>query len=91
MLAAYLDIPLRYPLRLGASRSYIQDNAPASEPYFNGGANGTGSNLGSNRKTVTEFPLFSEGQDTTRSAYAVFLLNKVSYRPSPSKCFEFSL
>lgn len=80
MLAAYLDIPLRYPLRLGASRSYIQDNAPALESYSNVGGNGSGSNLGGSRKPVTEFPLFSDGQDTTRSAYAVFLLNKVSYQ-----------
>ena len=26
-----------------------------------------------------EFPLFLEGQDTTRAAYAVFLLNKVCF------------
>jgi hypothetical protein len=26
---------------------------------------------------TTEFPLFFEGQETTRSAYAIFLLNKV--------------
>jgi hypothetical protein len=26
---------------------------------------------------ATEFPLFFEGQETTRSSYAIFLLNKV--------------
>eukprot|EP00249_Psilotum_nudum_P006273 c19602_g1_i2 orf=443-1567(-) len=77
LVASYLDVPLRYPINLGASRSYIQDCASLIEPVTaetrvqvavvsQGGA----------RKHATEFPLFSEGQDPTRSAYAFFLLNK---------------
>lgn len=77
LVAAYLDVPLRYPLRLRASRSYIQDPAP---PF-----DFTAADLGpvvspsapqSGQKSPVEFPLFSEGQELTRSAYAVFLLNK---------------
>lgn len=80
LVAAYLDVPLRYPLRLRASRSYIQDPAP---PF-----DFTAADLGpvvspsapqSGQKSPVEFPLFSEGQELTRSAYAVFLLNKVSW------------
>lgn len=75
LLAACLDVPLRYPVRLGASRSYIQDYAPVVDSSESV-ANGLGPNAGGFRKSVIEFPLFSEGQDSTRSAYAVFLLNK---------------
>ncbi|KAK7400100.1 hypothetical protein VNO78_11300 [Psophocarpus tetragonolobus] len=67
LVASYLQVPLRYPLRLGASHSYVIDNAPSTEL--------TSSEASSNAKHV-EFPLFLEGQDTTRAAYAVFLLNK---------------
>ncbi|KAL4578443.1 hypothetical protein LXL04_014566 [Taraxacum kok-saghyz] len=64
LLASYIKIPLRYPIRLGASRTYICDYAPSSESiYF------------TSTKPV-EFPLFLEGKETTRSDYAVFLLNK---------------
>lgn len=77
LLATFLDVPLRYPVRLGASRSYIQDNAPAVEhASAEAGTDSAGFSHGGTRKGVTEFPLFSEGQDPTRSAYAVFLLNK---------------
>jgi hypothetical protein len=69
-----LDIPLRYPIRLGGSRSYVQDYAPSVEPsIIESGSFG----MGGLQKPVVEFPLFLEGQDPTRSAYAVFLLNKV--------------
>ncbi|RDX72610.1 UV radiation resistance-associated protein, partial [Mucuna pruriens] len=71
LIASYLQVPLRYPLRLGGSHSYIIDNAPSTEitsPEASSIAN-------TNAKHV-EFPLFLEGQDTTRAAYAVFLLNK---------------
>jgi len=59
---------------LGASHSYIIDNAPSIEP--------TSSEASTSEKPFTnakhvEFPLFLEGQDTTRAAYAVFLLSKV--------------
>ncbi|KAF6151888.1 hypothetical protein GIB67_010462 [Kingdonia uniflora] len=73
LIASYLGVPLRYPLRLGGSRSYINDYAPSTDP--------SSSDPSSNpilftNSRPTEFPLFLEGQDTTRAAYAVFLLNK---------------
>ncbi|XP_017438707.1 vacuolar protein sorting 38 isoform X1 [Vigna angularis] len=70
LVASYLQVPLRYPLRLCASHSYIIDNAPSTELTSE-----ASSNANTNVKHV-EFPLFLEGQDTTRAAYAVFLLNK---------------
>jgi hypothetical protein len=75
MVAGYLDVPLRYPVRLGVSHSYIQDYSPAIEPPP---SVDIVSPVGTApvERTVVEFPLFSEGQDQTRSAYAVFLLNK---------------
>ncbi|KAG4999887.1 hypothetical protein AAZX31_08G109300 [Glycine max] len=71
LIASYLQVPLRYPLRLGASHSYIIDNAPSTELT----SSEASSNANINAKHV-KFPLFLEGQDTTRAAYAVFLLNK---------------
>ncbi|RWR79718.1 UV radiation resistance protein/autophagy-related protein 14 [Cinnamomum micranthum f. kanehirae] len=73
LVASYLDVPLRYPLRLGGSHSYIFNHAPSFEP--------TSTDLASNsivltNTKATEFPLFIEGQDTTKAAYAIFLLNK---------------
>ncbi|XP_027346815.1 UV radiation resistance associated protein isoform X2 [Abrus precatorius] len=73
LIASYLQIPLRYPLRLGASHSYIIDNAPSTELTSSEASSNAISHT--NAKHV-EFPLFLEGQDTTRAAYAVFLLNK---------------
>ncbi|KAH7573027.1 hypothetical protein JRO89_XS03G0053500 [Xanthoceras sorbifolium] len=73
LVASYLEVPLRYPLRLGGSRSYIKDYASSIEPTSSDLSSNT--TVSSNTKPV-EFPLFLEGQDTTRSAYAVFLLNK---------------
>lgn len=73
LIASYLQVPLRYPVRLGASHSYIIDNAPSTE--LTSEASTSGKSF-TNAKLV-EFPLFLEGQDTTRAAYAVFLLNKV--------------
>lgn len=72
LIASYLQVPLRYPLRLDASHSYIIDNAPSTELT----SSEASSNANINAKHV-EFPLFLEGQDTTRAAYVVFLLNKV--------------
>eukprot|EP01018_Ginkgo_biloba_P009735 Gb_35374 [translate_table: standard] len=74
LVASYLDIPLRYPLRLGGSRSYIQDYAPSAEPATTDSISVFG--VGTSSKAAVEFPLFLEGQEPTRSAYAVFLLNK---------------
>lgn len=73
LIAFYLEIPLRYPLRLGGSRTYICDYAPSVEPTS---SDFTSISLSSSTSKPMEFPLFLEGQDTTRSAYAVFLLNK---------------
>ncbi|TQD83724.1 hypothetical protein C1H46_030724 [Malus baccata] len=73
LIASYLKVPLRYPLRLGGSHSYIIDYGPSVEP--------TSSDVSSHTVVSTdvkhvEFPLFLDGQDTTRAAYALFLLNK---------------
>ncbi|XP_030547682.2 UV radiation resistance-associated gene protein isoform X2 [Rhodamnia argentea] len=73
LIASYLRVPLRYPLHLGGSNSYIIDRAPSIDTTPADSSSST--NLRSNIKTI-EFPLFLEGQDTTRAAYAVFLLNK---------------
>ncbi|XP_061948467.1 vacuolar protein sorting 38 isoform X3 [Populus nigra] len=71
LIASYLEVPLRYSLRLGGSNSYIIDCAPSVESSDLLSS----TMLTANTKPV-EFPLFLEGQDTTRAAYAVFLLNK---------------
>lgn len=76
LIASYLQVPLRYPVHLGGSRSYINDYAPSAEPTSSDLSWNTA--LSVNVKPV-EFPLFLEGQDTTKAAYAVFLLNKVSF------------
>ncbi|KAB5516152.1 hypothetical protein DKX38_026800 [Salix brachista] len=73
LIAYYLEAPLRYPIRLGGSNSYIIDFAPSVEATSSDLLSSTLSTA--NIKPV-EFPLFLEGQDTTRAAYAVFLLNK---------------
>lgn len=75
LIAPYLNVPIRYPLRLGGSKTYIRDYAPYIEPASSDLSSIT--TLSQNSKFV-EFPLFLDGQDTTRAAYAVFLLNKVS-------------
>ncbi|KAK8709471.1 hypothetical protein V6N13_060486 [Hibiscus sabdariffa] len=73
LIASCLQVPLRYPLRLGGTRSYVIDNVPPVEP--------TASDLSWNTTLSVavkpvEFPLFLDGQDTTRAAYAAFLLSK---------------
>lgn len=73
LIASYLQVLLRYPLRLGGSHSYIIDYAPSIEPTVSDPSSST-EPLTSTKHV--EFPLFLEGQDTTRAAYAVFLLNK---------------
>lgn len=95
LVASYLDVPLRYPLRLGGSHSYIFNYAPSFEPA----ATDLASNLIVLTDTkATEFPLFLEGQDTTKAAYAIFLLNKVclpfifysSFYPFASRKIKYS-
>ncbi|XP_022852680.1 uncharacterized protein LOC111374258 [Olea europaea var. sylvestris] len=73
LIASYLQVPLRYPLRLGGSRSYIRDYAPAIDHSMS--SSDSYSVSLTSLKSV-EFPLFIEGQDFTRAAYAMFLLNK---------------
>ncbi|XP_039001944.1 UV radiation resistance-associated gene protein-like isoform X2 [Hibiscus syriacus] len=73
LIASYLRVPLRYSLRLGGSRSYINDHAPSVEPASSDLSSDTA--FSANVKQAV-FPLFLDGQDTTRAAYAVFLLNK---------------
>ncbi|KAJ8755446.1 hypothetical protein K2173_019244 [Erythroxylum novogranatense] len=73
LIASYLQVPSRYPLRLGGSHSYVRDFAPSIETASSDLSASTSSMV--NTKFV-EFPLCLEGQDTTRAAYAVFLLNK---------------
>ncbi|XP_010556958.1 PREDICTED: uncharacterized protein LOC104826120 isoform X2 [Tarenaya hassleriana] len=74
LTASYMTVPLRYPLRLGGSKSYIRDYAPYIEPSSSSDMSPMAT-LSQNQRFV-EFPLFLDGQDTTRAAYAVFLLNK---------------
>ncbi|WVZ88167.1 hypothetical protein U9M48_034715 [Paspalum notatum var. saurae] len=75
LIASYLNVPLRYPLRFGGSRSYVLDHTPSAEASSI--ASVVSSVPSSTSMRTTEFPLFFDGQETTRSAYAVFLLNKV--------------
>ncbi|PKI57592.1 hypothetical protein CRG98_022063 [Punica granatum] len=72
LIASYLQVPLRYPLRFGGSHSYILDNAPSETTSSDGSLD---AELSTGLKHA-EFPLYLEGQDTTRAAYAIFLLNK---------------
>lgn len=74
LIASYMHVPLRYPLRLGGSRSYIRDYSPSVE--HSAPSTSLDSVISTSMKPV-EFPLFIEGQDSTRAAYAMFLLNKV--------------
>ncbi|KAL9237829.1 hypothetical protein vseg_012332 [Gypsophila vaccaria] len=73
LIASYLHVPLRYPLRLGGSHSYIKDCAPLIEPASSISSSTT---IASAYKKCLEFPLFMDGNDATRTAYAIFLLNK---------------
>ncbi|RLM99297.1 hypothetical protein C2845_PM06G15060 [Panicum miliaceum] len=74
LIASYLNVPLRYPLRFGGSRSYVLDHSPSVEPSS---MTSVASSVPPNTSMRTmEFPLFFDGQETTRSSYAIFLLNK---------------
>ncbi|OEL33178.1 hypothetical protein BAE44_0005803 [Dichanthelium oligosanthes] len=75
LIASYLNVPLRYPLRFGGSQSYVLDHAPSVEP--SSVTSVVSSVPPSTGMRTMEFPLFFDGQETTRSAYAIFLLNKV--------------
>ncbi|XP_021745796.1 UV radiation resistance-associated gene protein-like [Chenopodium quinoa] len=73
LIATYLHVPLRYPLRIGGSHSHIKDYAPSIDPTSSGSSSTA---LASANTKCLEFPLFLDGQDATRAAYAIFLLNK---------------
>ncbi|PKA57924.1 hypothetical protein AXF42_Ash012463 [Apostasia shenzhenica] len=73
LIASYLNVHLRYPVRLGGSHSYIHDYAPSVETTSSDSV--VSPLVGATTKPA-EFPLFLEGQDPTRAAYAIFLLNK---------------
>ncbi|KAG6394846.1 hypothetical protein SASPL_145436 [Salvia splendens] len=73
LISSYLQVPLRYPLRLGGSRSFIRDYSPSVE--LSASSTSLDTVISTSSKPV-EFPLFIEGQDSTRAAYAIFLLNK---------------
>ncbi|KNA15725.1 hypothetical protein SOVF_095620 [Spinacia oleracea] len=73
LTASYLHVPLRYPLRLGGSHSYIKDCAPYIDQVSSVPSSTA---LASATKKCLEFPLFLDGKDATRAAYAIFLLNK---------------
>ncbi|CAN6325691.1 unnamed protein product [Urochloa humidicola] len=74
LIASYLNVPLRYPLRFGGSRSYVVDHSPSVE--LSSMTSVASSVPPSTSMRMMEFPLFFDGQETTRSAYAIFLLNK---------------
>ncbi|GJM88107.1 hypothetical protein PR202_ga04134 [Eleusine coracana subsp. coracana] len=74
LIASYLNVPLWYPLRFGGSRSYILDHAPSVE--LSSVTSVVNSVPTSTSMKTMEFPLFFDGPETTRSSYAIFLLNK---------------
>ncbi|CAN6373940.1 unnamed protein product [Urochloa humidicola] len=74
LIASYLNVPLRYPLCFGGSRSYVLDHSPSVE--LSSMTSVASSVPPSTSMRMMEFPLFFDGQETTRSAYAIFLLNK---------------
>ncbi|CAD6271743.1 unnamed protein product [Miscanthus lutarioriparius] len=73
LIACYLDVPLRYPLRFGGSRSYVSDRLPSADTAS--AALASTRNIESER---TEYPLFLECQedDSTSASYAIYLLHK---------------
>ncbi|XP_044339307.1 spindle assembly checkpoint component MAD1-like isoform X4 [Triticum urartu] len=76
LIASYLDIPLRYPLRFGGSRSYVGDRLPSAEASSMGSTEHR--RVGSADSKLTDYPLFLEYQDdSTKASYAIHLLQKV--------------
>ncbi|KAJ0985272.1 hypothetical protein J5N97_003628 [Dioscorea zingiberensis] len=76
LIASYLDVPFAAILcnSLGGStQSYVVDYAPSVEAASSDLV--FSSTMGTNGKPM-EFPLFLEGQDTTRAAYAVFFVEQ---------------
>uniref|UniRef100_A0A452ZE18 Uncharacterized protein n=1 Tax=Aegilops tauschii subsp. strangulata TaxID=200361 RepID=A0A452ZE18_AEGTS len=75
LIASYLDIPLRYPLRFGGSRSYVGDRLPSAEASSM--ASTEHRSVDSADSKLTDYPLFLEYQDdSTKASYAIYLLQK---------------
>jgi UV radiation resistance-associated gene protein len=62
-------------LRFGGSRTYVLDHAPSID--LSSMTLAVRSAAASSSTRTMEFQLYFDGQETTKSAYAVFLLNKV--------------
>eukprot|EP00850_Spirogloea_muscicola_P015364 SM000117S25484 [mRNA] locus=s117:145753:147355:+ [translate_table: standard] len=73
-IASYLGEPLRYRLQPRASRSVVVDPSPRPPP--DDAPSLTSRSSTPPPKDWLEFALYQEGQDLTRFAYAIFLLNK---------------
>lgn len=77
LIASYLYVPLRYPLRFGGSRSYVSDRLPSSEKPSVASAEHPRVGSAAADSKLTEYPLFLEFQDdSTRASYAIYLLHK---------------
>ncbi|RLN31251.1 uncharacterized protein C2845_PM05G33790 [Panicum miliaceum] len=76
LIASYLDVPLRYPVRFGGSRSYVSDRLPSAETACTAPAEHASTH--NTDAELTEYPLFLECQedDSTRASYAIYLLHK---------------
>ncbi|KAL6841229.1 hypothetical protein ACP4OV_028747 [Aristida adscensionis] len=76
LIASYLDVPLRYPLRFGGSRSYVSDCLPSAETASVASAEHPSTNNVDAK--LTEYPLFLRCQedDSTKASYAIYLLHK---------------
>ncbi|GJN14780.1 hypothetical protein PR202_gb01639 [Eleusine coracana subsp. coracana] len=76
LIASYLDVPLRYPLRFGGSRSYVSDRLPSDETSPVASADNP--SINNTDSKLTEYPLFLEYQEdeSTKASYAIYLLHK---------------
>uniref|UniRef100_A0ACD5T9Z4 Uncharacterized protein n=1 Tax=Avena sativa TaxID=4498 RepID=A0ACD5T9Z4_AVESA len=75
LIASYLDVPLRYPLSFGGSRSYVSDRLPSAET--SSVASAEHPSIDSAGSKLTDYPLFLEFQDdSSRASYAIYLLHK---------------
>ncbi|KAL6619024.1 hypothetical protein ACP70R_034163 [Stipagrostis hirtigluma subsp. patula] len=76
LIASYIGVPLRYPLRFGGSRSYVSDCLPSAETASVASADLASINNVDSK--LTEYPLFLECQedDSAKASYAIYLLHK---------------
>ncbi|KAL6609748.1 hypothetical protein ACP70R_039717 [Stipagrostis hirtigluma subsp. patula] len=76
LIASYIGVPLRYPLRFGGSRSYVSDCLPSAETASVASAELASINNVDSK--LTEYPLFLECQedDSAKASYAIYLLHK---------------